>query len=254
MRGQQLYTAAPVASAERAVSRCRVSYDALPPALQDCFCDFAAYPEDWRVPGHEIVALWAAKVPLPDAAAETRARHLLGELEARSMVLRDHNGCYVHDVMREVARAACGESCVFMPATDLHEWPAPPAPAPARSLILSGATTLLRSCTRGASGVPARRLSVHSNFLHSLPAAWVLRTLCVLHLERNNFCELPPALAQCSMLRVLSLAINDQLETLLDTIGELRMLNSLVLRRCDSLRTLPDSVGDLAQLQNLDLS
>jgi hypothetical protein len=89
-------------------ARCQPSYDALPPHLQQCFMDFAAYPEDARVPERELASLWAATATVPQGVEWGRQQ--LEELKLRSLVLQDSRGVYVHDILRDLAVIAATDS------------------------------------------------------------------------------------------------------------------------------------------------
>ena len=77
------------------------SYDTLPPHLKQCFMDFAAYPEDARVPEDELAALWAATATVPTTLEWGREQ--LRQLKLRSLVMQDYGGVYMHDILRDLA-------------------------------------------------------------------------------------------------------------------------------------------------------
>lgn len=78
-------------------------YDALPPALKQCYLTFAAYPEGESVPGEELAQMWAALAEEPVPGCEEAEGHL-AQLVARGLVLRDdEKGYYMHYVLRILA-------------------------------------------------------------------------------------------------------------------------------------------------------
>jgi hypothetical protein len=82
---------------------CRLSYTALSLDAKQCFMTFAAYPEDARVPGEQLMQLWAALAAVPSTRGYRTAEKQLSELMDRCLVQRDPKGYYVHDVLRDVA-------------------------------------------------------------------------------------------------------------------------------------------------------
>lgn len=88
---------------------CKPSYDALPLALKQCYLTFAAYPEDKRVPGAELVQLWAALAAVPVPGCEAAEKYL-AELVARCLVLRDWEAYHMHDILRDLAVQEAGKS------------------------------------------------------------------------------------------------------------------------------------------------
>lgn len=83
-------------------------YDALSPALKQCYLTFAAYPKGERVPGEELVQLWAvlAEVPIPGCKV---AERYLADLVARCLVHRDEKRYHMHDILRSLAVLEAGE-------------------------------------------------------------------------------------------------------------------------------------------------
>jgi Leucine rich repeat len=240
---------------DKMLARCKTSYTALSPALQRCYIDFAAYPEDARVPASELVALWAAQAPLPSRAANEQAAMHLALLAERSLVhCHVLNSYYMHDILRGIAvkEAACSSECSFYVSRGVDMWPGAKPSAVRRHQFW-------RSCMSpgGAQAVATpglRYVSMNSNALTRPPAAWDPSQLRMLYLQSNKFEVLPEVVAQCSMLCVLSLAHNEQLTRLPDAIGELWVLQVLDLQACASLEALPDCLGDLGQLQSLTLN
>eukprot|EP00892_Ulva_mutabilis_P009101 jgi/Ulvmu1/6563/UM003_0200.1 len=267
--------AGPDGDAESAtLQQCKLSYDMLPPALQECFLHCAAYPEAMAVPHEELQALWAAQAPLPCEEAHTRAAMQLQELLRRRMIMRDEAGaCVVHDVMWQIA---CGEASTrggFMYMTggvveggdDASGRPAggggggkrgvrPGTVAPERSATLTQRARSLWPRRRSADEAPVLHVSVTPGGALSsrLPTAKASQLRTLVHLRCGNAAVLGEATA-CSSLRFLSLT-GGTLSALPDSIGDLRMLEALVLRGCKKLKNLPDRIGDCTQLRLLDVA
>jgi NB-ARC domain len=96
---------------QQIMARCKPSYDALPPQLQQCFVDFAAYPEDTHVPANELIALWAARAPFMTPASFAAAEGQLAQLTQRILVIKDvFRGYYMHDILRDISVVEARES------------------------------------------------------------------------------------------------------------------------------------------------
>lgn len=243
---------------KQAMEQCRWSYHRLSPALQRCFLDMAAYPEDARVPGAELVRLWALHAPLPSADAEVVAEQQVSELARRSLLQRAYgDNFFVHDVLWDIAAeeaAKAQQQLSFMPAAAPRVLSlAPPARVPAalhervmaRLPGREGSLLDLRQC--------ARRMSTSISGMGSVPSA-ALCQLRMLKLRHSTFEMLPEQLAACSLLRSLDLMGCSSLQCLPETISRLRVLNVLNLSKCEALVALPDEIGDLMQLRTLQLS
>jgi hypothetical protein len=111
-----------IASAEPSIAvqaTCMPSYSALPIPLKRAFVSFAAYPEDARVSGEELVSLWGAWALVPGARAYQRAREQLEQLEAACLVKCTesrgahssvmHAEYFIHNILRDMA-AACAQA------------------------------------------------------------------------------------------------------------------------------------------------
>jgi Leucine-rich repeat (LRR) protein len=231
---------------------CRPSYEALPPHLQRCFMDFAAYPEGAHVPADELVALWAARAPLMSAASIAAAELKLKQLHQRCLVSEDGDGSYhMHNVLRDIAVLEARKSCDRALAAGVAHLP--------EELQVRGEPDAQQSATRWlprrmrkqiTSLAGLKQVSLHSN---SSASSWAggadMPRLRVLYLQKSAAESLPAALATFSQLRVLSLARMGNLRGLPDTLKSLLMLNVLDLHGCRRLHSLPQCIGQLQQLQ-----
>jgi hypothetical protein len=196
---------------------CQPSYDALPPYLQKCFMDFAAYPEDAHVAADEPIALWAARAPSMSRASITAAERQLQQLQLRSLVSVDDEGCYhMHDVLRDIAVLEAHKRGDRALAAGVANLPHKLCSSPrARNRIADRAPHWMRKRTLGMPGI--KQVSLHSNRgAQSWSGAVAMPDLKVLDLQNSSATSLPNALATFSKLRVLSLAGMHQLRHLPD--------------------------------------
>lgn len=96
------------------------------------------------------------------------------------------------------------------------------------------------------------KLILNSNNLTDISEVTKAKSLIVLHAEKNNIQEIPPALKELRDLQSLNLGHN-KITELPEEIGECQKLNTLVLNY-NKLTTLPDSMGTMTNLLGLNLS
>ena len=244
---------------QQIMARCKPSYDALPPHLQQCFLDLAAYPEDTRVPADELIALWATRAPFMTPPSVAAARGQLAQLTQRSLVklieLPGVEVCYMHDILRDIAvvEARASNECAY--AAGVAQVPQGIVPQhkflpwrPIAACMPRGVRIQL------CASASVKRVSLHSNKLAAECWEQALPSIRMLHMQNCSAASMPPALASLTALRVLSLARVCNMRRLPKGVGELLMLNVLDLSGCSKLKALPESIGGLVALQTLNLT
>lgn len=253
----------------RIAHQCKVGYEMLSPALQECFLHCAAYPGGARVPEGELEALWAAQAPLPCTEAYTRAAIQLRELLRRRLIMRDNLGlCYVHDTLQQIAcmEAAARGGFAYLRASPVgadksagesigggsRRAMRPGTVVPERSASLTQRARSLWPGRRGDDEVPILHASVTPGAAlpTTVPSGKGVSLRTLLYMRCSGADDLNEAVA-CSSLRFLSLA-GGSFDVLPDAVGDLRMLETLVLRGCKHITKLPERLGDCAELRVLN--
>jgi hypothetical protein len=96
------------------LSRCKLSYDVLTPALKQRMQEWAPFPEDEPLPVESIVSDWSAFLPLLPSSTDTLQYGQLDlqELKCHSLVFHDEASreCYVHDIVWSMMKQECEDS------------------------------------------------------------------------------------------------------------------------------------------------
>jgi len=244
--------------------------------LKECFHYFAAFPEDSTIIFEEILFHWTAEklVPVDERHDPVDdAFSLLKKLCERSFI--ESNGefnsdkCYmlnfkVHDVMRDLALYILEKDSGTPPAKKLYfylagqnwrkvpqDWKALSKLSEARRISLD--TNKLETVPESLSALNLVSLLLGRNPIISLPANFSSNfpMLSVLNLRNGQFHSLPEELGDLQNLVCLDLSNCHDLDSIPNSVRKLHELKFLILDDCWSLKYLPSAVGDLTSLQVL---
>ena len=273
----------PLQSGEDEVSkRLQLSVDLLPPSLQECFIDFAAFPEDARVLQVDIAHLFATHAPLLSphsrqaAAAKARAlvdRHLIKELNHDQFA--DDRLCYqMHDVLHTIAqnmaaeparKRHCGHnaaSCSRKISDDVLHF----AACQGSTLPQLAKGTRVRACCVTGNAQPPIKWLQHahclqflwlqgwhaSNIVRALDSVPDVQQLQFASLAGTGHLEAPPdSLWRFRQLAHLDLSYT-YIHDLPASISSCHRLTALLLRDC-LLHKLTQGIGGCTRLAHLDL-
>ena len=270
---------------DQVAKRMQLSVDLLPPSLQECFVDFAAFPEDAQIPQDDFVHLCATHAPLSSphirqaAAVKVQAlvdRHLIkeGSLYWYGSVRL----CYqMHDVLHTIAQHMAAEpsrkSLFGNSAADCSQKVSPDAVhlgahQGSALLELPKGTRMRSCCVTGSTQVPVkwlhqaqrlqflwlRRLhtSEAARALDSLPSVQQLWFVSLAGTDLSHTGALD-SLGRLRQLVHLDLSFTN-LRDLPESLSNCRRLTALLLRSCVHLRELPQGICSCARLAHLDLS
>ncbi|KAM3310694.1 hypothetical protein ACQJBY_031394 [Aegilops geniculata] len=237
-----------------------LSYQDLPPYLQQCFQHFSLKPKKTRLSIHEIVSMWICEglVGGGSNSLEEQGKKNYKELILRNLIETDpifpsQFFCNMHDVIRSFAQFVAMDETLVGHNGDTTQ-------------------TKLRSLN-------FLRLSIETKGLESAEFEWrylreqkLLRTLILtgnlkiqpgdslihfsslrlLHIESANIDALVECVYQLQHLRYLAVKRADMCR-LTENIHKMKFLQHISLEGCESFVKLPDSIIKLQGLRFLDV-
>ncbi|KAL7169396.1 hypothetical protein ACSBR2_034440 [Camellia fascicularis] len=258
----------------------RLSYEALPPHLRQCFAYCCIFPKDYRMEKDMLIGMWMANDFIPSKGKTTLhiGDEIFKDLVWRSFledVEENKDGrifCKMHDLMHDLAQSIMRYECSFM---EPHE--GMKIPDKIRHLFFNSGfgnmvpwneivfevpslRSLILRCREkdfspfvskqkylrvlDFSGKVDEKLSMSiSNFNH----------LRYLNLSWSNIKILPESISNLQNLQTLNLRDCDRLCKLPKRMKHMRNLTYLDITGCDCLTSMPDKMGQLTCLQRLSM-
>ncbi|CAL5422953.1 unnamed protein product [Camellia sinensis] len=254
----------------------RLSYEALPPHLRQCFAYCCVFPKDYRMEKDMLIGMWMANDFIPSKGKMTLhiGDEIFRDLVWRSFlqdVEESQDGtifCKMHNLMHDLAQSIMRNECCIMEShegmkipnkirhlsfyigsSEMVPWNEIVSEVPSlRSLILRcrendsspfiSKQKYLRVLDLGGNAV--EKLSM-SNFSH----------LRYLDMSFTSIKILPESISNLQNLQTLKLKYCHQLCKLPKRMKHMRNLTYLDIRGCDSLTSMPDKMGQLTCLQRL---
>ncbi|KAJ3690592.1 hypothetical protein LUZ61_019756 [Rhynchospora tenuis] len=232
-----------------------LSYEDLPPHLKQCFIICSLYPEDFEYTEKQLVYLWLAEGFL--CAEGTLSFSELGREYYNELILRNllevvpgwynRAKCKMHDLLRSFAgHMGKGENLTTRGNKLSHKsesW------LKLRRLSIEQTTVNLDFFKKEKS---LRTLLLIKNSMGDVLSNMLLYFphLRVIDLAESNITSLSDSFCDLVLLRFLRLS-GLKLQSLPNSIGNLRRLEFLSLTNCEQLSHIPSSIFDLHDLRYL---
>ncbi|CAL5422949.1 unnamed protein product [Camellia sinensis] len=258
----------------------RLSYEALPPHLRQCFAYCCIFPKDYRMEKDMLIGMWMANDFIPSKGKMT---FHIGDEIFKNLVWRsflqdveeNKDGrifCKMHDLMHDLAQSIMRYECSFM---EPHE--GMKIPDKIRHLFFNSGFGNMVPWNEIVFEVPSlRSLILHCQEKDSSPFISKQKYLRVLDFSGNvdeklsmsisnfnhlrylnmswsNIKILPESISNLQNLQTLNLKGCDQLCKLPKRMKHMRNLTYLDITRCNSLTSMPDKMGQLTCLQRLSM-
>ncbi|XP_028053766.1 disease resistance protein RGA2-like [Camellia sinensis] len=258
----------------------RLSYEALPPHLRQCFAYCCIFPKDGVMEKDNLIQLWMANGFIPSKGKTTLhiGHEIFKDLVWRSFleeVKERKDGrifCAMHDLMHDLAQSIMRNECSIMEyhkgmkipkkirhlsfnigSGEMVPWNEIVSEVPSlRSLILRcwkkdsspfiSKQKYLRVLDVGPSAFKMLSISI-SNFGH----------LRYLDMSGSSIKTLPESISNLQNLQTLKLKYCRKLCKLPKHMKHVRNLTYLDITGCDSLTSMPDQMGQLTCLQRLSM-
>ncbi|KAF0903855.1 hypothetical protein E2562_029949 [Oryza meyeriana var. granulata] len=242
----------------------KVSYDALPPYLKECFSCLSIFRKDhWIYPEISIM-LWIALGLIHTSGEKNQvqtAEKYFKELLGRSL-LQDYdtlNGeticCKMHDLIHDLAISVsrkeraivCWEKVAVSESVRHIVWDREEL-----STTLKFPSQLRKACKARSFAIRDRRVAVSKSFLDDVFSNFrLLRALTFVSVE---FEELPSSVGSLKHLKYLHMSFNGRIKSLPNSLCKLVNLQTLYLLHCYQLEELPINVHQLVNLIYLNLT
>ncbi|KAL2326989.1 hypothetical protein Fmac_020416 [Flemingia macrophylla] len=231
-----------------------ISYDRLPSYVKPCFASFSLFDKDEKISTFMCATVWQALGFLPPPKEKETtvdvANHLLRDLLSRSFLMDflDFGDRYyefkLHDLVHDVAfYVAKGEfQIIYSTSFKIHEH--------------VQHVRFTKNNLLGKALVPTSlKTLVFPNdatnkvFLNTVVSR--CKYLRLLNLACTKYESLPHYIGKLKHLRFLSVAHNEKLKILPNSICELQNLETFDFRWCPKLRELPKGIRKLISLRDL---
>ncbi|XP_039141772.1 putative disease resistance protein RGA3 [Dioscorea cayenensis subsp. rotundata] len=230
-----------------------LSYEALPPALKQCFLYCSLNPHGDNFDMDQLVPEWIAEgfiKPSGNASMEDVAKDYYMELIRRSFLqphpdFADMSVCIMHDLLWDLAQSLAGDESFVGDPQDAQG---------------SDSVTRVRRLTVSSKKESMtiqhfdrlRRVSLFTPPSLNTQVIGSLKRLRLLILNGDGIENIPDSIGDLVHLRLLDL-YGTKICKLPDSLGNLINLQFLMLNRCKSLHILPKSITNLCNLRHLNL-
>ncbi|XP_028065745.1 putative disease resistance protein RGA3 [Camellia sinensis] len=243
----------------------RLSYEALPPHLRQCFTYCCIFPKDYRMENSMLIELWMANDFIPSKGQmrlHDMGHDIFRDLVSRSFfqdVKESNSGtifCKMHDLMHDLAQSIMRYECSIMKP---HEGMKIRDKIRHLSFNIVGFGEMvpwneivfevpsLRSVLIFESFIPNSKDNIAS------PCISKQKYLRVLDFGRNVDEKLSMSISNFSHLRYLDMSCSN-IEILPESISNLQSLQTLKLEHCRRLRKLPKRMKHMRNLTYLDIT
>ncbi|GLJ39101.1 hypothetical protein SUGI_0797070 [Cryptomeria japonica] len=265
----------------------RLSFDALPDYLKQCFLFCSAYPENTRMGCEYLIQVWISEGfvnPEETQDPYELGKNYLNQLADRSMIeFVPHDGrhdmikyCKMHDLLHELALLESQKQtkCLYQAGRNLKEFPVEKCrglrrislikneittvnksiPSPGLRTLLLWKNLKLKSISRRFLSKLRRFrvLDVSQTAIGSLPRSIAKLThLKLLNLSRTEIKKLPNCLSALTNLLFLDVSECKNLTTLHSGVAKHQCLLHLNTEGCEKLEFLPSGVSKLVSLRKL---
>ncbi|KAL7194776.1 hypothetical protein ACSBR1_035083 [Camellia fascicularis] len=235
----------------------RLSYEALPPHLRQCFAYCCIFPKDYRMEKDMLIGMWMANDFIPSKGKMTLhiGDKIFKDLVWRSFledVEENKDGrifCRMHDLMHDLAQCIMRYECSFM---EPHE--GMKIPNKIRHLFFNSGFGNMVPWNEIVFEVPSlRSLILRCRKKDSSPFISKQKYLRVLDFRGNVDEKLSMSISNFNHLRYLNLSWSD-IKILPESISNLQNLQTLKLRDCDRLCKLPKRMKHMRNLTYLDIT
>ena len=244
-----------------------LSFKSLDIPHQQIMLDLAMLPEDYHIRRSDVVDLLISNGSCAD---EFRARHILRDLENRSLILRTGECVtrvfefqslgavhyHLHDVIRDCALEHIANSPLCERARLVSS-----------QLKTAIHTDCRLSATRFSSSQRIRNdqpwrlqdlympqlkiLQLRDSEILELPASLLVTQLVSIDMSSSRITQLPSEISSLECVKVLRVDHCNRLSCLPNELGNMEQLMVLSLRKCRSIYKIPESVTRLVNLTKL---
>eukprot|EP01018_Ginkgo_biloba_P008402 Gb_25817 [translate_table: standard] len=246
----------------------RLSYDALPAYLKQCFVYCSAFPEDSEIDVDYVINLWIAEgfiqtenkediMGVALSYVKELTDRCLIEVSERSMVdsllttqLKIAKRLRMHDLLRDLSLSLAKESkCVFDGGKGSTQFLHPQETRGQRRISLRRSIPLTDKCP----GLRTLLLTANRIIEDPIPARFIgnLKSLRVLDLSSTGIISLPESIENLKLLRFLNIS-HTKIRKLPNSVRGLKSLQYLDVSFCDDLEKLPEEIRELHCLKHLD--
>eukprot|EP01018_Ginkgo_biloba_P008400 Gb_25799 [translate_table: standard] len=256
----------------------RLSYDALPAYLKQCFVYCSAFPEDSEIDVEYLSNLWIAegfiqtenKEDLMDVALsyvnELTDRCLIEVSErfegfperlayAEQIKFSFEKYMRMHDLLRDLSLSLANENkCVFDGGKGSPQFLHSQETWDQRRISLRRGEERSIPLTNKCPPLLRTLVLTDNRIIEDpIPAPFIgnLKSLRVMDLSSTGICSLPKSIENLKLLRFLNLS-HTKIRELPNSVRGLKSLQYLDVSHCANLERLPEEVGELNCLKHLD--
>lgn len=262
----------------------RLSYEALPPHLRQCFAYCCIFPKDYTMKKDVLIEMWMANGFIPSRGQTTlydMGHQIFDQLVWRSFLqdVKEKQGettCKMHDLMHDLAESIMRYECFIMDSRKGLT-----LPKKVRHLSFNVSSTSMIHCNEVVFKVPSLRSFILLSNQYSCKDndfSWIskqkylrlldlsgkidekvavsisnFKHLRFLNMSYSYIKTLPESISGLQHLQTLKLNYCEELCKLPKRLKHMRNLTCLDIKGCDSLTSMPANMGQLTCLQRLSI-
>ncbi|CAL5324796.1 unnamed protein product [Camellia sinensis] len=262
----------------------RLSYEALPPHLRQCFAYCCIFPKDYTMKKDVLIEMWMANGFIPSRGQTTlydMGHQIFDQLVWRSFLqdVTEEQGettCKMHDLMHDLAESIMRHECFIMDSRKGLK-----LPKKVRHLSFNVSSTPMIHCNEVMFKVPSLRSCILLSNQYSYKDndfSWIskqkylrlldlsgkidekvavsisnFKHLRFLNMSYSYIKILPESISGLQHLQTLKLNYCEELCKLPKRLKYMRNLTCLDIKGCDSLTSMPANMGQLTCLQRLSI-
>ncbi|XP_059439203.1 putative disease resistance protein RGA1 [Corylus avellana] len=240
----------------------KLSYDHLPSHLKHCFAYCCLFPKDYEIDTSKLVKLWIAQGFVKSSHDQNRCLEEVGKeylmdllwrsffQEAQMDEFGDVIECKMHDLMHDLAISVVGSLIATLDDKERN------LDEKTRHVSLLGYNKPISSLCE-ASRIRTFLFLYDRKYLNYKIDCDELfssfKFLRMLDLSFRNLDSVPNSIGELKHLRYLDLSHNKNIKKLPDSITRLQNLQTLRLVWCRSLKKLPRDIKKLVNLRHLEI-